>query len=454
MSPDDPAPPESTPAESTPAESTPAESATAESMPGTTTWAGPPDSEQRRLRRDEATDLPTAPIEGGPIDVGDMTQLLRSVGVDDARIEEARKHRHLELLAIEQLVLPEAAEHTVEEVAAATNLSAAQIAQLWRSLGFAEPRPGDRIFTDVDVDMLRTIGQLLDLGWIDDELTVQMARVIGSSLARVATALVDSIDPAEPSPDRAGDDDFAAAAPLLMPMLLQVMDYVWRRHVQAEARARMAREQTDGDPDHRVVGFADLVGFTALSQQIGAHELAQVVAKFETIAYETVSRCGGRVVKMIGDEVMFAVQDEAAAAEIALQLSETYREDDELSDVRVGLAAGPVLQREADLFGPVVNLASRIVNIAFPGTVVCSVDLRDALADNDEVVFKPIGSRNLKDIGKVPLFVVRRADAEVRPKSSRQEAEARRAARREARVEELDAKRRHPDARATDDGRS
>ena len=430
----------------------PAEAAGADlerNLSSTTTWAGPPDNEQRELTRDAATDLPMASsIEGGPLDVGDMTHLLHSAGVGDEEIAEARRNRHLELLAIEHLVVPESADHTLDDVVAETGLSAAQIAQLWRSLGFAEPRSGDRIFTDVDVDMLRTIGQLLNLGWIDDELTVQMARVIGSSLARVASAVIDSIDPAEPSNERGDDDDFAAAAPLLMPMLLQVMDYVWRRHVQAEARARMARESTDGDPDHRVVGFADLVGFTALSQQIGAHELAEVVAKFETIAYDTVSRCGGRVVKMIGDEVMFSVQTEADAVEIALSLSETYREDDELSDVRVGLAAGPVLQREADLFGPVVNRASRIVNIAFPGTVVCAVELRDALVDDASVEFKPIGSRNLKDIGKVPLFVVRRTDEEVQPKSSRQEAEARRAERREARVEELDAKRRRKDAEA------
>lgn len=412
----------------------------------TTTWAGPPDVEQRRLGIDAATDLPTAPIEGGPLDVGDMTHLLSTIGIGDEEIAEARRNRHLELLALEHLVIPEDATHTIDEVAEESGLTAPQIARLWRSLGFAEPRPGDRMFTDVDVDMLRTIGQLLSLGWIDDELTVQMARVIGSSLARVATAVVDSIDPAEPSADRTGDDDFAAAAPLLLPMLLQVMDYVWRRHVQAEARARILREQTAADPDHRIVGFADLVGFTALSQQITAHELAAVVAKFESIAYDTVSRCGGRVVKMIGDEVMFSVDDERAALEIALSLSETYRDDDELSDVRVGLASGPVLQREADLFGPVVNRASRIVNIAFPGTVVCSAELKDAVADDGDLEFKPIGSRNLKDIGKVALFVVRRANDEEPAKSSRQEAQARRAERRELRVEELD-QRRHRRAR-------
>ena len=381
---------------------------------------------------------------GSALDAGDMAELLRAAGMDDAQITQAREDHHLELLAIEHLVVPEPAEYDLEGMSEASSLSQDQIKRLWRSLGFAEPQPGDLMFTDVDVDMLRTIGQLLAMGWIDDELTVQMARVIGSSLSRVASALIDSIDPEEPRdlPGRPrSDDGFAAIAPLLLPMLLQVMDYVWRRHVQAEARARMARELAPGDPDHRVVGFADLVGFTALSQQVDAHELAAVVDRFETIAYDTVNRLGGRVVKMIGDEVMFSVPDEASAVEIALSLAETYRDDDELSDVRVGLAAGPVLQREADLFGPVVNRASRIVNIAFPGSVVVSAELVDSLGDAEGITWKSIGSRNLKDIGKVPLFLVRRESSVDRPKSSRQEAESRRAERREARVAEMEERR-------------
>ncbi len=393
---------------------------------------------------------PDAPATGPParprlpavvLDDAALVESLRVAGVTSDQIDEARAHRHLELLAIEHLVLPDPAEHDLDEVVVATGLSTAQITQLWRSLGFVEPGPGDRIFTAVDVDMLRTIGQFLDLGLIDDDLTVQMARVIGSSLSRVASTIIDAVDPAEPTNREVGEDArharLAASTPSLLPTLLQVMDYVWRRHVQVEARARMAREHAGTDPDHRVVGFADLVGFTALSQQVTAHELAAVVDRFEVIAYETVGRLGGRVVKMIGDEVMFSVPDERAAAEIALTLAESYRDDDELSDVRVGLAAGPVLQREADLYGPVVNRASRIVNLAFPGSVVCGSELHEALADDPAFHWRSIGQRNLKNIGKVPLYVLRRAGDPVPPRTSREEAEARRAERREARVGEL-----------------
>ncbi len=383
------------------------------------------------------TDEPVGPLDGRA-----MGDLLRAAGVPDDEIRRARDTRHLELLAVEHLVQPEPPEHDLTEVADATDLDPLLIVQLWRSLGFAEPRAGDRIFTDVDVEMLRTVGQFVAMGVLDDQITVQMARVIGSSLARVAGALVDSIDRTDPDEVGRDADDFAAIAPVLLPTLLQVMDFVWRRHVQAAARARILRERGTDRPEGQVVGFADLVGFTALSQQITAHELATVVDRFEAIAYDAVGQLGGRVIKMIGDEVMFSVPDERSAAEIALALAETYREDDELSDVRVGLAAGPVLVREADVFGPVVNRASRIVNLAFPGTVVCSGELHDALVDDPGFAWRSIGARNLKDIGRTPLFVLRRADDEPLPRDKRQEAEARRAERREARVGELAARRR------------
>ncbi|OWY62970.1 hypothetical protein B7486_55595, partial [cyanobacterium TDX16] len=86
--------------------------------------------------------------------------------------------------------------------------------------------------------------------------------------------------------------------------------------------------------------------------------------------------------------------------------------DEALSDVRVGVACGPVLEREGDLYGPVVNLASRVVGIAYPGSVVVSPDVHDALAEDPTLKFKSLRSHTLKDIGKVRLWTVRRAGAD------------------------------------------
>jgi adenylate cyclase len=191
-------------------------------------------------------------------------------------------------------------------------------------------------------------------------------------------------------------------------MLSTVLDSVWRRHLAVAVGRRNARGE-DPDAHEIAIGFADLEGFTALSQQLPDDELAQVVDRFETIAYDVVSAHAGRVVKMIGDEVMFTVDAADAAAQIGLALAEGTRGADELSDLRVGLAAGPLLEREGDLYGPVVNLASRITSIAFPGTIVVSESVRDQLEGQEEYRLRSMRARYLKDIGRVPLWVLRRA---------------------------------------------
>ncbi len=181
----------------------------------------------------------------------------------------------------------------------------------------------------------------------------------------------------------------------------RILEYAWRRHLQIAARTRMVRDSAGAAGTTSAVGFADLVGFTALSQQIDDRELAAIVDHFEENAYDVVASCGGRVVKMIGDEVMYTVDDLRAAVEIGLQLAETYQDDEELSGIRVGIASGPVLPLAGDLFGPTVNMASRIVSIAYEGSVVVSPSIHEALAGDEELDFK--------GIGRVHLHVVRRA---------------------------------------------
>jgi adenylate cyclase len=216
---------------------------------------------------------------------------------------------------------------------------------------------------------------------------------------------------------------YVVAADSINPDIARLLEYAWRRHLQAALRGAALRRSrgtvvsSDGGARSQwatdlAVGFADLVGFTVLSQQLSEGALADVVDRFEELAYETIGQGGGRVVKMIGDEVMFAVDDASSAASIALALSAAYADDEMLSDVRVGLAAGPVLLREGDCFGPTVNLASRIVNIAAAGSVVVADEVHSRLADDERFAWKPIRPRYLKDIGRVPLWVLHQRGTE------------------------------------------
>ena len=156
------------------------------------------------------------------------------------------------------------------------------------------------------------------------------------------------------------------------------------------------------------VGFADLVGFTALSSTLDDDELADVVDRFTELAYDRVATAGGRVVKTVGDEVMFAIDELGAGVDLAVGLADAYAHDNDLPDVRVGLAWGPALSRDGDLFGATVNLAARIVAIARPRSVVVAPEVHEALAGRPGLVWRAIRPRRLKGIGRVPLWAVRR----------------------------------------------
>ena len=292
--------------------------------------------------------------------------------------------------------------YDLDEMAALSGLDADQLRDFWRALGFPDPRPGDRLFSDADVEMLSNVVQLMAEDGVEPDVARQMARVIGSALDRIAAAQLDAEARRGPGD---GDEDRTVGALTLIP---KVLELVWRRRLIAEAQRRMVRAGTEGGAPV-CVGFADLVGFTAQTQQLDTSTLAEVVGRFEAIAYDVVAVHGGRVVKTIGDEVMFVNDDVVAGSETALELARRYREDEALSDVRVGLAVGPVLERDGDVFGRTVNLASRIVSVAYPGSVIVSAEVREALQGRDELSFTSLRSHYLKDIGRLPLWRMRRA---------------------------------------------
>ena len=343
-------------------------------------------------------------LDPGSLDEFRETLVVLGVSLEEAR--QASTAEELALLAVEALMASGIPRYTEADVAERAGLPVEQTRRLWRALGMADPPPDERIFTSADIEALSTVAPLLKSGQLEPELVLQMTRVVGSSLTRIAEAQVSALvqrlheggQPMEPE----------AGGLLVMPDLLA---YVWQRQFQAAARRRLALVRNEGGASV-AVGFADLVGFTALSQQVTDHELALIVDRFEALAYEVIAGAGGRVVKMIGDEVMFVADRSATAADIALTLSESYADDEQLSDVRVGLACGPVLNREGDLYGPVVNLASRIVNLAYAGSVVTSDEFHDSLADDPRWTWRSMRRRHLKDIGRVPLWVIRRAGQE------------------------------------------
>ena len=334
---------------------------------------------------------------------------LRARAVPDDEIAAAEENGTLHLLVLDRLLLPAEPEYTAAEVAELAGMTLDEARRFWRALGFPDVAEDEVAFTSHDLNALTTMQGLIHFGVTDIELAVQTTRVVGQSMARIAESSPEPMQGLEDSNRLA--ELYALTGGATIDGRARLLDYVWRRHLQAAARRRTVRVAGDTG-DYLVVGFADLVGFTALSQQLSEAALADVVSRFEELAYDTVAGGGGRVVKMIGDEVMFVTSDPAAAAEIGLTISEASADDEHLSDVRVGLACGAVLALEGDYYGPVVNLASRVVNIARPGSVLVSADVHDALETVHGLVMKAVRPRYLKDIGRVPLWSLTRAGEE------------------------------------------
>jgi adenylate cyclase len=139
--------------------------------------------------------------------------------------------------------------------------------------------------------------------------------------------------------------------------------------------------------------------------------MQQLVDRFESVAADVVVDHGGRVVKTIGDEVMFATAEVVDGAAVAVDLAAAFAHEPDVPDVRVGLACGPVLSHHGDLYGPVVNLAARAVAAARPGTVLVSEEVATDLDGVDRFATKPLRRRKLKGLGTTPLHVLRPASA-------------------------------------------
>jgi adenylate cyclase len=380
----------------------------------------------------------TAPLElpepGPAPDPGEPSAALARVRafliehrVPEQEIARAEAEDVLDLLVVDCLLVPGERRYTEGEVARITGMPEEMARRFWRALGFADVTPEDKIFTDLDIEAILILQTMVELGAADVDTSLQLARVIGSSMARIAEAEVAPAVRGMVGAPGAGEgssieaaDRFVSLADRSLPAMARLLEFAWRRHVQASVRRAMllrSRHDPGALPD-LCVGFADMVGFTMLSQQLSEEELAALVSRFEDVAHDTVTAGGGRVVKMIGDEVMFVTDTAAAAARIGLSLAEAHADDELLSDVRVAMAVGPVLVQDGDFYGPVVNLASRAAGIAAPGSVLVSDEFHATLRaeiESEPVVefaFKALRPRLVKDLGRVQLWALHRPGAE------------------------------------------
>jgi adenylate cyclase len=351
-----------------------------------------------------------------------LRSFLRRRGATADEISRAERDGRLVLVAFDRELMPGQPRYTFEEVCRRASFDIETARRLWRALGFPDPPPDARLFRDDDVEAVITLRRQIEttiapLGEEGEDL-VQVVRAFGGALARIAEVESDLLVAAVQERRESGTTEDAIAAEVMdaldWPRLSRLIDYGLR----LQLRAAIRRKLTASDPQatgaaELAVGFVDLVGYTALSQELEPEDLGALVSRFEELAYDTVAEHEGRVVKTIGDEVMFVAADPASAARIALRLTESSAVDELLPDARAGMAYGSVLAQEGDYYGPVVNLASRLVDRARPGSVLASGEFRDALGDGPAFEWQRLRARRIRDIGRVEIWLLRRAEEPV-----------------------------------------
>ncbi|HEX6539766.1 MAG TPA: adenylate cyclase regulatory domain-containing protein [Candidatus Dormibacteraeota bacterium] len=348
-----------------------------------------------------------------------LVDFLLRRGVPDRDVLNSARAGRLSLLVLERVVggYPTL---TGEEVARRAGVSLDLAVRVWLAFGFPAADIAERRFTRQDVYALRVIGALQSV-FTEDDL-IEAASVVGRAMAEVSAASVELFRRRVTLPYlEAGVNQLdaslrlAAMSEVLIPPLEPVLEVAFRRHLQAAVQAEAALgieevEEGAGDLQELTVGFADLVGFTTLSERLDPLEIGAMATRLLHTAEPVFAAHGARTLKSIGDAVMFTTRAPTDACHAALNLIDAAAAA-ELPPVRAGLAYGPVLRAYADYFGRTVNVASRLCDVAGAGDVLVHVpegEIDAATWSAAGLELKPVRRVSLKGIKRpVDVFSVR-----------------------------------------------
>ena len=366
---------------------------------------------------------PSVPQDSVPVETTELPDLSEAAAgaasLDESEILDLNKRFaavRRSVGALEKVLLQGPRKYSRRDLAEQQDIPERLTSVYWRSLGFTPVDEDTVVFTEEDAYAIGDLAAIVEEGVITERAFSSISRGLGFHMGRLAMwiteALVDEAKYAD------GLDDAQARQQMLdsIPELLEIFEsqvmFAFRRQLAAYA-ARAGSEVLHRDTDElfplqRAVGFADLVQFTRLAQDLPGAELADMVGRFESVSRDIISVGGGRVVKTVGDEIMFLADTPEDGAKIAVSLAEMITESPDLPPVRVGLAWGSMFSRYGDVFGPTVNLAARMESVARPGAVLVDSDTADAvaqampggfaLAEGDDVELHGIGTVHVQEM--------------------------------------------------------
>jgi adenylate cyclase len=312
---------------------------------------------------------------------------------------------------VERLVRLGPKELTWPQVCAQAGVSHEVADRLWRALGFPDVPPEESAYTADDVRALRIAAEGMGSVRGDHrraavDAIVREARMVSAHMSRIAEIEVESMAELAALGLRERVLAEASARGVQESDLGWVLLYAFRRRLEEALRRRTTLEA--GDYPMLAVGFVDLVGFTRMSGSMQSDELGRLLGRFEALTSDVITEAGGRVVKLIGDEAMLVFPTAERAAQGAIELVDACAASG-LPSARAGLSLGQVLARGGDYFGRAVNLASRLVDVAPPDTVLADDAFTKAIDGTMTLVIEPQRRKRLKGLGSVRVSRVRSA---------------------------------------------
>jgi adenylate cyclase len=311
---------------------------------------------------------------------------------------------------LERAILGEEPTLTAAEVVAQSGASVEVARRVWRALGFPE-YDDEAAFTGIDAQVLRSLNEEVSAGRLDLDTALKATRALGTTMARLAEWEVATLLPAVDDASGPGMGRAQTGMAFIEQMSSQFEDlllYAWRRHLAAAvARIGGLDGSDDGTTTEVTVGFADIVSFTALSNEMDEDRIGDLVEVFETRCHDVIAAHRGRAIKSLGDSVLFVNDDPVRAIKIAEGIIDVIGRDARLPDVRLGLASGSVVLRQGDVYGPPVNLAARLTAVARRNRVIIDKTTASMLPASLYETRK-LPARPLRGFGLVEPITVRR----------------------------------------------
>jgi class 3 adenylate cyclase len=323
-----------------------------------------------------------------------LIEYLAGLGFTADDMVEAERRGRLFGLAGDALLWSGPQVYTLRTAADAIGVALADIEHGWAMLGLTVADPDTPALSQADVDGLATwVAMRMQMG---PDAADGFLRVLGSAVARLAEAISSMIRTALPKMwlGLTGDELTTAQvyrdAAEFVPRLGAMIDAVHRQHLVS---TRTFIEGVVSGPSAGLVcgvGFADLSGFTALTQRLTPAELSAMLTEFGATAGDVVHADGGRLVKFLGDAVMWVSSNPERLAKAAIDLVDHPRAREAGLQVRAGLGYGEILAINGDYFGNAVNMAARLVAAASPGQILADAAVHEQLPDWPAVVQEPL----------------------------------------------------------------